>query len=263
MSIIGKVDSLWRYPVKSMGGEKLTEAFVGFAGIYGDRIFAFKSSARPKGFPYLTAREQRAMLRYRPQFRHPDKALQPPNLSEAEKLGPGVTPLYADLTELSVDVVTAAGEHLAIDDPVLIDRLSEGIDAIHGLTLLRSARALTDCRPISLFSLQTAAQLATEVGTDVDPRRFRANIYANFPSISGFAEDAWVGRSLRIGSQVVITITGRDPRCKMISLDPDTGEANVQILRQVVQAHAGMAGIYCAVLVEGMIGKGDAIDLLD
>ena len=70
MSVVGSVDSLWRYPVKSMRGEELEEAFVGFSGIYGDRVFAFLSSAGPKGFPYLTGREQQEMLRYRPRFRH-------------------------------------------------------------------------------------------------------------------------------------------------------------------------------------------------
>src|SRR6202040_2770565 len=62
MSLVGKVESLWRYPVKSMRGEELQEAFVGFSGVYGDRLFAFKSSAAPKGFPYLTGREQEEML---------------------------------------------------------------------------------------------------------------------------------------------------------------------------------------------------------
>jgi uncharacterized protein YcbX len=69
MSIIGKVESLWRYPVKSMRGEALKEAFVGFAGVYGDRMFAFRSSAAPAGFPWLTGREEREMLLYRPRFR--------------------------------------------------------------------------------------------------------------------------------------------------------------------------------------------------
>ena len=48
MAIIGKVESLWRYPVKSMRGEELSEAFVGFAGIYGDRLrlLAFPVRAR-------------------------------------------------------------------------------------------------------------------------------------------------------------------------------------------------------------------------
>ena len=43
MSIVGTVDSLWRYPVKSMRGEELAQAFIGFSGIYGDRLFAFKA----------------------------------------------------------------------------------------------------------------------------------------------------------------------------------------------------------------------------
>jgi uncharacterized protein YcbX len=49
MTIIGKVESLWRYPVKSMRGEELREAFISFAGVYGDRLFAFRSAARPTG----------------------------------------------------------------------------------------------------------------------------------------------------------------------------------------------------------------------
>jgi uncharacterized protein len=48
MSIIGKIASLWRYPVKSMRGEEVDTVFLGFAGIYGDRFFAFKSVAIPK-----------------------------------------------------------------------------------------------------------------------------------------------------------------------------------------------------------------------
>src|ERR1043165_7073445 len=115
MSIIGKVDSLWRYPVKSMRGEELDEAFASFSGIYGDRVFAFKSSANHKGFPYLTARDQRRLLQYRPHFRYPDKAERPINLAEAESRG--ANPLLADLDELMVDVETPQGKRLAIDDP--------------------------------------------------------------------------------------------------------------------------------------------------
>ena len=89
MNVVGRIDSLWRYPVKSMRGEELEEAFVGFSGVYGDRLFAFTSTGCPKGFPYLTGREQREMLLYRPRFRHPDKAAKPPDLAETEALGPG------------------------------------------------------------------------------------------------------------------------------------------------------------------------------
>ena len=115
MSVIGTVESLWRYPVKSMRGEELDEAFAGYSGIYGDRVFAFRSSANHKGFPYFTAREQRRLLQYRPRFRYPDQAARPINLVEAESRD--ANPLLADLAELIVDVDTPEGKTLAIDDP--------------------------------------------------------------------------------------------------------------------------------------------------
>ena len=79
MKVAGRVESLWRYPVKSMRGEELQEAFIGFAGVYGDRLYAFRSSAAPKGLPYLTGREQEEMLLYRPAYRHPERMAKPAN----------------------------------------------------------------------------------------------------------------------------------------------------------------------------------------
>src|SRR4029434_1623376 len=102
MTIVGKVDSLWRYPVKSMRGEELDEAFAGYSGIYGDRLFAFRSSANHKGFPYFTAAEERRLCQYRPRCRYPDKAARPINLVEAESRN--ANPLVADLEELLVDI---------------------------------------------------------------------------------------------------------------------------------------------------------------
>jgi uncharacterized protein YcbX len=261
MSIIGKVESLWRYPVKSMRGEELDEAFAGFSGIYGDRLFAFKSSASPKGFPYLTAREQRRLLQYRPRFRYPDKAARPINFTEAESMG--ANPVSADPAELMVDVETPDGETLAIDDRALIEMLRADIDQKHQLTLMRSERALTDCRPVSIFSLQSARQLSQETNMPMDKRRFRANVDVDLTSAQGFAENQFVGRSLRIGPKAVVTILERDPRCVMITLDPDTGEKTPGILKKVAQAHDGMAGVYGAVLVEGVLHKGDPVELLD
>jgi uncharacterized protein YcbX len=261
MSIIGRVDSLWRYPVKSMRGEELEEAFAGFSGIYGDRLFAFRSSASPNGFPYFTAREQRKLLQYRPRFRYPDKAARPINLTEAESMG--ANPVSGDPSELMLDVETPAGKTLAIDDLALIEMLRTGIDPKHELTLMRSERAMTDCRPFSMFSLQSARQLTEETGTPVDKRRFRANVYVDLTSAHGFAENAFVGKSLRIGPKVVVTILERDPRCVMITLDPDTGEKTPAILKKVAQAHEGMAGVYGAVMVEGTLHKGDQVEVLD
>jgi uncharacterized protein len=263
MSIVGEVESLWRYPVKSMRGEELAEAFVGFAGVYGDRLFAFKSSARPAGFPYLTGREQEEMLLYRPRFRHPDKAARPPNLAAAEAISANLSPLFAaDPADLAVEVETPAGEVLDVADPALIRMLSERMRDGHALSLLRSERPMTDCRPVSLLSLQTARQLGDETGISIDKRRFRANVYLDLGAAAGFAEDRFVGQRLRLGAKAVIAVLERDRRCKMITLDPETAQASPDVLRKVTRDHDGMAGIYGAVLVEGRVRKGDAIELL-
>jgi uncharacterized protein YcbX len=263
MSLIGRIDSLWRYPVKSMRGEEMKEMFAGYAGVYGDRLFAFESSASPKGFPFFTGREQRQMIRYRARFRDPVKAARPVNQSEAENLGSGVNPITAGASELMIDVEAPDGETFAIDDPALSDRLRSNLDGSHALKLLRSDKALTDCRPLSIFSVQSAQRLSDETGISVDKRRFRANVYIDLTGAEGFAEDQFVGRSLRLGAKVTVAVLQRDARCMMITLDPDTAEKTPVVLKAVAQGHEGMAGVYGAVLQEGLIRQGDPVELLD
>ena len=235
--------------------------FAGYAGVYGDRVFAFTSSLSPKGFPFFTGRDQRQMIRYRARFRNPEKAARPINLAEAESSG--ANPISANASELMIEVETPDGKTIAIDDPALIDNLRANIDGKHELKLLRSDKAITDCRPLSIFALQSAKKLGEETGTNVDKRRFRANVYVDLTNAAGFAEDQFVGKTLRIGSKVVVSVLERDPRCMMITLDPDTAEKTPAILKQVAQAHEGMAGVYGAVLMEGMIRKGDSVELID
>lgn len=249
--------------MKSMRGEELTKAFVGFSGIYGDRVYAFVSSDSPEGFPYLTGREKSEMLLYNPRFRNPDKTAKPTNLSEAEKLAPGVTPVYAEHADLDVEIETPSGKTVGINDPVLIQMLSEGLEGEPKLTLSMSHRAMTDCRPVSLISNQTSRQLGEELDVIIDKRRFRANIYMDLATADGFEENSFIGKTLRIGSKAQVAVLERDPRCKMITLDPDTAEQSREVLQKVVKAHDGMAGIYGAVLVEGMVNQGDEIEMLN
>jgi uncharacterized protein len=261
--VVGRVESLWRYPVKSMRGEELQEAFAGFPGIYGDRLYAFRSSAAQKGFPYLTGREQEAMLLYRPRYRHPERAAKPLNLAEAEAIGSGLNPVYADFRDLMVDVETPAGECLAIDDPRLVSLLLEGIRDRHELTLLRSVRAMTDCRPVSICSVQTVRGLGDELGIFLDKRRFRANLYLELESGKPFGEDEFVGRTLRIGARAAVAIVKRDSRCKMITLDPETARQNPEVMARLAREHEGQAGIYGAVLAEGSIRAGDEVAVVE
>ena len=259
MNIIGKLKSISRYPVKSMRGQSLESAFVGYAGVYGDRIYAFKTPDAPSFFPYFTGRNKREMLLYTPRFRFPDQAYQPRSWPEAEAYSIGVTPVYGGENELAVDVETPAGEVFAIDDSRLAEQLAGGGQA---LSLCRSDRALTDGRPLSLISNQTVHQLSEETQKPVDPRRFRANLEVDWFERKGFYEDELIGRQLKLGDRVTVVLVERDPRCEMITFDPDTAESDPALLKCVTSHHERRAGVYAAVIVEGMIKVGDNIELI-
>jgi hypothetical protein len=201
------------------------------------------------------------MLLYRPFFREPARSVLPSNLAEAEARGPGLTPLYPSVEDLAVDVETPSGEILAVDDDRLLSALTGELSP-GALTMRRSDRAITDCRPISLFSTQTIGKIGDAVGASLDKRRFRANIYADLASADGFAEDELVGCKLQIGSKAVVVVLERDIRCRMIGFDPDTLEINSDILQYVARNHEGKAGVYAAVLVEGAVRAGGEIRLL-
>jgi hypothetical protein len=261
MDTIGSIEKLYRYPVKSMAGELLEAAFVGFSGVYGDRIYAFKSPAAPPFFPYFTGRDRQEMLLYKPGFRYPENARQPHSWVDAESYSIGIAPTYASPEELALEVITPEGETLAIDAPALASYLTEGNE--YEISLCHSDRALTDARPLSLISAQSIAQLSEEVGRQIDDRRFRANIYLDLVGLQGFAEDKFIGRKLKLGERVIVNIVERDPRCAMITYDPDTGEADRGLLEHVNEAHGGIAGVYAAVLVEGVVKPGDSVSILD
>lgn len=253
MTIVGRVESLWRYPVKSMRGEELREAYLTTKGVYGDRRYAFLSTGARKDFPYFTAREQHELLLYCAWYRHPEKMVRP----EGE----------LSLADGAIEVETPAGERLAVDDPRLIELLRGGLrewqQKRHQVMLIHSDNPVVDTRPLSLFSLQSVRRLGEEVGAQLDKRRFRANVFVDLVSGKGFDEDAWVGRKLGIGAVAVVEILKRTKRCKLITLDPETAEPKIELMKKVALEHELRAGISAAVLVEGMIAVGDEIRLVD
>src|SRR5262249_14577396 len=110
---------------------------------------------------------------------------------------------------------------------------------------------------------QTARQLGEEVGTALDKRRFRANVYLDLGTMGGYSENAFVGRKMRLGAKVVVAVLERDPPCQMITLDPDTGTPKPEILSKVARGQDSTAGVYGAVLAEGIIRTDDPVELLD
>jgi MOSC domain-containing protein len=263
VTFVGRLESVWRYPVKSMPGEALPEAYVDFAGVLGDRLYAVHDAGAAKAFPFLTARSRKEMLKFRPRFCRPELTHAPDNLNEAETRGPGLTPLFRSSEELALEIETPCGKTLSASDPALPGLIAGDQLKASDLTLIRSDRAITDCRPLSLLATQTIDGIGQAVGMTLDKRRFRENLYLDLHAAESFAEDAFVGRRLRIGARLTVHVLERNIRCRMIGIDPDSLDENPDILRHVARNHDNRAGVYAAVLVAGLVRPGDEVVLED
>jgi len=244
MRTIGIVDSLHRYPVKSMRGEALDSARVTYTGIAGDRVFAFIDPKKDTNFPWFTVRENPKMLLYQPRF------LDAPPQDKA----------YPQVTNFSVEVTTPTGKTGLLSDARFVDELRETLG--YAFEVRFSEKGMQDARPISIFGLSTAKKLSEETGLSLDPLRFRANIYAKWDEATPFYEDDLVGKHIKIGDTVELYIQKKDPRCKIISVDPETAASDPNVLLTVAKNHKGCAGVYAVVVREGIVKSGDTIGIL-
>ena len=133
-------------------------------------------------------------------------------------------------------------------EEVEIEALAERLNA-HSIKLNRGA---FDSAPLSLISLGTIG--------DLDPRRFRMNLVIDAPD--AFAEDDYLGRTLRIGG-LRLRVDRPDSRCVIITTDPDTGERDPKILKQFGRVHNACAGVYCSVVEPGVVSVGDEVIVED
>lgn len=237
MPELGVVQRLARYPVKSMRGESLSTTSLTWLGIPGDRRYAFVQAENHSGFPWLTARQFPQLLLYRP---------------EVEGAGSEGYP---------VTVTTPGGKKWPADSEELRSELEK--QSGRALFLMRNYCGCYDAAPVSLISRQTVARVAAESGTPEEAWRFRPNVLVDLTGGEAFEELRWAGRILRIGATARIAITKPDERCKIITLDPATGEASPAILQCVARNHQSQAGVYATVLTPGEIREGDPLRLED
>ena len=119
MEQLGTVETICRYPVKSMAGEDVEAAFAGYGGLMGDRVYGFMRAGGTTGFPWLTAREREELVLYRPRFRAAGAATLPADLEASLALGPGVNPVFPPESAFEVDVATPEGKTLPLRSPEL------------------------------------------------------------------------------------------------------------------------------------------------
>jgi uncharacterized protein YcbX len=231
---IGEVGALFRYPVKSMSGEAVEEAELGWHGLDGDRRLAFRRIDDRGGFPWLTASKLPALILF--------------------------TPVRRAAGSLPTHVRTPEGEELALFG----QELAADVGRRHGsaVEMTHLNRGIFDEASVSVITPATVGEIATLAGHRPDVRRFRPNILVALPHSGPFEEDAWVGGVLSFGegdAAAAIAVTNRDERCSMVNFDPDSGFRSPEILKAVVRERDNKAGVYGTVIRRGRLAVGQPI----
>ena len=234
---IGHVEAIYRYPVKSMRGEHLEFATLGWHGLDGDRRLALRRLDDRGGFPWLTASKLPDLLLFDP-------------LGDED----------ADPGDLPEHVLTPDGARL----PIFGEGLAAEIGRRHGapVQMTRLNHGIFDEASISVITSDTAREIGRLAGQSADVRRFRPNIVVRSRRPVPFAENAWVGCVLSFGGgeeDPAIAVTMRDVRCSMVNLDPDSAGPAPDVLKAVVRANQNTAGIYGTVIRRGGLTVGQRI----
>ena len=227
---IGRISELFRYPVKSMAGESVAEAQLGWHGVEGDRRFALHRKGDTGGFPWLTAGRMPELLLYRP-------------------FGGNGEPTH---------IRTPSGDEYELYDPALAAEISAKFGS--EVELMRLKHGIFDEGQVSAIARATIGHIEAESGVPLDVRRFRPNIFIETVSGMAFGENDWEGGTLTFeDSEAAVAVTMRDLRCAMINFDPDTAERSPQVLKTVGRLNRADAGVYGTVTRAGMLRVGQTV----
>ena len=236
---VGHVEAIFRYPVKSMAGERLEVANLGWYGLEGDRRLAFRRIQDRSGMPWLTASKLPDLLRFAPQRR--------------EDGAQGGLPTH---------IRTPDGDEM----PVFGEELAKEVGRRHGapVEMIQLRHGIFDEACVSVIASDTVREIGRLAGRGLDIRRFRPNVVVRLRRPVPFQEDEWLGGVLSFGDgddAPAIAVTMRDERCSMVNLDPDSADSAPEVMKAVVHANQNNAGIYGAVTTTGRLAVGQTIFL--
>ena len=241
---IGQVEALYRYPVKSMAGEPLGAADLGWHGLKGDRRLAFRRVDDRSEMPWLTASTLPDLIRYIP-LRH-------------ENNDDG-----ADV-DLPTHIRTPEGKELPVFGKDRGKDLAKEVGRRYGapVEMMQLRNGIFDEACISVIASDTVREIARLAGVSPDVRRFRPNIVVRLLQPAPFQEDQWLGGVLSFGEQddaPAIIVTQRDVRCSMLNLDPDAARPAPEVLKAVVRVNQNHAGIYGGITRTGILAVGQRV----
>jgi uncharacterized protein YcbX len=240
-SASGTVAQLWRWPVKSMAGERVQALRVDGRGVGGDRSHAVTAERKGQITP-LTAREAPRLLAW--QARYP--------FSRNGGLDPARPPFA---------VVTAPdGRSFRWGDPRLRHALTA--DLGRPVQLRRDIQGIQDLpRTLLITSEATLRALGTELHGPVDLRRFRTNLHLDL-DVPGWAELGWEDHELHFAGGVRLRLLHPCERCAIPTRHPDTQIKWPYLLRHLHDSHEQMFGINARVVAGGRIAEGEGVELV-
>src|SRR5206468_6895925 len=257
------VVSLWRYPVKSMMGEELNATEVTEHGLLGDRAYALVDSSDGKAATAKNPRKWPRLFDFSATFVEPARPLvKLPPVRMALPDGTTVTSDQGDLNQilskaLNREVTFRAAQPGAVDAEEYWPDL-EGLDhrdTVTDFTLPEGT--FFDAAAVHLLTTATLDRLQGVYPQGrFEVRRLRPNIVLQLvPGGMGFAENAWVGRTLTIGTAVRLSITGHCGRCVMTTLAQGDLPMDTGILRTAAEQNHVKIGVYAAVARGGAIRR--------
>jgi hypothetical protein len=235
--MVGEVAAIFRYPVKSMRGERLETADLGWHGLAGDRRLAFRRTSDRGGFPWLQASRFPELLLYSPQRREPGNG-----------------------QDLPTHVRTPEGEEMALFG----EELAADVGRRHGapVEMMHLDRGIFDEASTSLLTSATVGEIGRLAAQPPDVRRFRPNVMIASVSERPFEEDQWVGGVLSFGEgpeTAAIGVTNFDERCSMVNLDPDSARPSAEVLKAIVRVRNNRAGVYGTTIRRGRLAIGQPV----
>jgi uncharacterized protein YcbX len=278
--IAGSVQTLWRYPVKSMLGEELDSSDVTGRGFVGDRAYALVDAADGKVASAKNPRKWAKLFDCRAEFL--------PDLHGVRITLPDGAAVTADDPDAAAILSSILGRKVALettaaDAPVLeelwLDGGPEGRDVTDETIAMGSPRGtFFDYAVVHLVTTATLQRLAELYPQGrFDPRRFRPNVVvASAEGAVGFVENDWIGKTLALGDSVRLSVTDPCPRCVMTTLAQEDLPADAGILRTAARhnsvvggegrgadgVYAAAIGVYARVLAGGTVRRGDAIRIV-
>lgn len=265
----GSVVALWRYPVKSMQGEELNATEVTERGLLGDRAYALLDAETGKVVSAKNPHKWPNLFAFRAAFTAPPRAGQP--LPPVQITLPDGSILAGVAGQADEPLSKATGRAVHLTDKAPDKRvLEEYWLNIEGLPNRDKVTDWDGIPPGLFFDAATILLLTT--GTidrlrqlypqgRFEVRRFRPNVVIETEG-AGFIENDWVGRTLALGDQVRVEVTGPCPRCVMTTLPQSDLPRDPGILRTAVQNNNGHIGVYGRIAQGGQLRRGDAVRLV-